>query len=137
MHHGGIIQHHGILHVPVRELIREFFSEISAHFAQTNLAVTEGKALEQLKERVVGLFGIREISVEESRWERRGPDIKVTFRSSERISPLVERLIHLNIERVNRRFGTRIRWSPTWRMDEHGDSTRNEDGNLNEKEDLL
>jgi hypothetical protein len=97
-----------LFQVPQLETVREFFDRISKLFAQMDLATKHGKALEHLRERVIGLYGIEEMIVREPGSERDSPEIKISLVTSRPQSLEEQYLIRRILDEVNRRFGTSI-----------------------------
>jgi hypothetical protein len=72
-----------------------------------NLATTQGRALEHFRESVSGC-GIEEVIVHDISSERPSPDIRISLLTIRPLTLQQRALIHRSIEKVNRRFGTRL-----------------------------
>ena len=111
MHGGGIVESQGmhLVHTPVSEIVREFWRLCSATLASMNMAIRQGKGLEQLRERILGRCGIQGMRVLESSPVRNDRDVMVTLHSTRPLSAEEEYFVHRVVDEVNRRFGTIIR----------------------------
>jgi len=110
MYRGAETQHQGVhfIQVLMLELMREALRKGFVSLMQADLAVKEGKALEQFRERTVGLYGIEEMRMEEPARERDTADVKVSLIVSRVLTPPQEFRIRHTLDEVNQRFGTRI-----------------------------
>ncbi len=93
----------------LRELVREAFGPYAAALAQANLAIREGTAVEQFRERIVGLTGVRSMEIEDPGRERTAGDVRVRLVAGSSLTPEEAFLIRCIQTEVNRRFGTQIR----------------------------
>jgi hypothetical protein len=74
-----------------------------------NLAVREGKGLEQLRERTLGRYGIREMAVLESSHVGSAHEIVVVLHAARLLTAKEGYFMHRTVDEVNRRFGIHIR----------------------------
>ncbi len=111
MQQGAVVSHHGmpLFHMSLRELVREAFGPYAAALGDANLAIREGKAVEQFRERVIGLTGVRRMEIEDPGRERTAGDVRIRLVAGSSLTPEEAFLIRCTRTEVNRRFGTQIR----------------------------
>jgi hypothetical protein len=113
MNNGTITLNYSMAHfrLPIWRKLLEKFRRIATHLAQTDVALKEGKALEQLQGRLVGFQGVTRIEIEDSEAIRNTPDIDMRLVVNESFTPEEESRIRVEIAQVSRRHGIRIRCS--------------------------
>ncbi len=112
MSQGAIVTPNGmpLFHAPLWDLLQETFHRIEASLAQTDMAVKQGKAVDELRDRLVGFYGIADVRVENS-VNLRGPeDMNVSLDVAGPLTPEQRSVIRRTLAEVNRRYGTQLRW---------------------------
>ncbi len=112
MSQGAIVANHGmpLFHAPLWNLLQETFHRIEASLAQTDMAVKQGKALDDLCQRVVGSYGIKDVHVEDS-VNLHGPaHMNLSLDVAGPLTPEQRSFIRRALAEVNRRYGTQLRW---------------------------
>ncbi len=112
MSQGAIVAHHSVplFHAPVWNQLRETFHRIEASLAQTDAAVRQGKALDELCQRVVGSYGIKDVHVEDSVNLHGSAHMNVSFEVAGPLTPEQRSTIRRALAEVNLRYGTQLRW---------------------------
>jgi hypothetical protein len=111
------VYHHNMagrtFHVSFRDWLRELFRECSMSLSSVNAAVASGKAVELLRRRLGGHYGISDISVDSGGRECDKLEINIRIQTSEPVTDharrLFEHAIEYEIHLVNGRYRTNIR----------------------------
>jgi len=90
-------------------LLGETFRRSAKSLAQADLAFREGKALDQLRERVVGLCGITNMRVEDRREEDASGMVNICLLAGRSLTAEEESMVRLVFAEVNRRYATSFR----------------------------
>ncbi len=112
MSQGTIVAHHGVplFHAPVWNQLREAFHRISASLALADMAVKQGKALDDLCQRVVGSSGIKDVHVEDSVNLHGRAHMNLSIDVAGPLTPEQRSTIRRALAEVNLRYGTQLRW---------------------------
>jgi hypothetical protein len=97
-----------ISHISFLDWLPEFFRECSMNLSGVNAAVASGKALELLRQRLVGRHGISDIRVLPGGREVDNPIITIQIETDEPVADRARRLIEYEIHSVNERYSTNI-----------------------------
>ncbi len=88
--------------------LREFYRECSVSLFGVNAALASGKAVELLRQRLVGRYGISDIRVHSGGRECDKPDINIQIQTYEPVTDHARRFIEYEIHLVNERYRTDI-----------------------------
>jgi hypothetical protein len=96
----------------MKHILPQGIQDLLSELNRLSLAVREGKALDQIRERIVGSCGVRDIVIDEERAHAHartspGPTIRILVAAP--VTPDVGFRIRQVVAQVNRRHGTNIR----------------------------
>jgi hypothetical protein len=95
-------------HMSFLDWLPEFFRECSLSLSGVNAAVASGKAVELLRQRLIGRYGISDIRVHSGGREVDNLIIAIQIETYEPVADHARRLIEYEIHSVNERYRTNI-----------------------------
>jgi hypothetical protein len=98
-----------LFHMSMNSFVRESLRLFHASLAHTNLAIREGKALELLRELVVGFYGMKDMKVEESGRDHVSGATNIWLIAGQSPTHEEEAMVRLRFAEINRRYGTKFR----------------------------
>ncbi len=126
MIHGGMTVHDGMGHFQFTawERLLESVRRIGASLAQTDAALKEGKALELVRERIVGSFGVTGMQIRDPSGIRDTGDLNLWLLVNRTLTREENHGIRSSLAKINRRYHARIRLTIV-NEQEHGTSESN------------
>ena len=95
-------------HMSFLDSMRDVFSEWSMSLSAMNAAAASGKAVELLRQGLVGRYGISDITVHSGGQDPRQPEFSLQVESYEPLTDQTRLLVQHQNRIVNGRFGTNI-----------------------------
>jgi hypothetical protein len=95
-------------HMSFLDWLSEFFQECSMNLSGVDAAVASGKAVELLRQRLVGRYGISDIRVRPGGRGADSPIITIQIETHEPVADHARRLIEYEIHLANDRYRTNI-----------------------------
>lgn len=90
------------------KLLKELLQDFLRSFDEVNRAMTDGKALDQLQDRLAGLFSVNDVIVRGGA-TRHSEELDVDVHVPDKITPVEKLRIKVESIKVNLRYGSRLR----------------------------